>query len=149
VSPLLLERGCGRFAPMVRKIVSEWPSRIFELSDVKILIYLYERKKRRDATILELRHVVKHRSTLLRSLRSLLDYGLIEKKKKSEYRNNVTYALNSQKANPACSFSPFAFGLIDAMWLSTSSAKPHLSRILILFAVFYDTNLLTSNAEIL
>jgi DNA-binding HxlR family transcriptional regulator len=81
-------------APIVRKIDTGWPAKLFELSDVKILIYLYGKKIGRDITTPELRRrVLKNQRNLGRSLGSLLDYGLIEKRTKSDPRTNVTYVL--------------------------------------------------------
>jgi DNA-binding HxlR family transcriptional regulator len=84
--------------PMVRR----WSAKILELSDAKILIYLYEKKNRNGATITfaELGRVLKYPSTLRGSLRSLLDYGLIEKKTKSDSGTvDVVYALSPKGRN--------------------------------------------------
>jgi len=68
-----------------------WRKSIFELSDIKILVYLHEKKVARYSELLD--YLIKSRSTLANSLRQLQNSRLIDRKVKDTRPVQTEYVL--------------------------------------------------------
>jgi DNA-binding HxlR family transcriptional regulator len=76
--------------------MADWKKAIFELSDVRILLYLGEKGKARYSELLS--KVVKNRSTLASSLADLQDMGLLNRQVKNTRPVQTEYLL-TEKGN--------------------------------------------------
>jgi len=72
----------------------DWQKSLFELSDSKILFYLYAKKSARYSELLKI--VLKNRNTLANSLRQLQEDGLVERRVKTTRPIQTEYLLSDK-----------------------------------------------------
>jgi DNA-binding HxlR family transcriptional regulator len=73
----------------------DWQKSLFELSDAKILLYLYEKKSAARYSELHSR-VLSNRNTIANSLRQLQENGLIERRVKATRPIQTEFTLSEK-----------------------------------------------------